>query len=210
MGESASLKNLFLFGFLTFVLLAPGMVRGQEKVLFSGIPASKVEVLAHVNEKVTKTPPAGNKAVITKNGLEMTYNFTTKGHDAFMAEFPVNVKKFNYFEVTFTAETKGMRPYLVLTDAGNEKHYYAFSSPSSLKRQAIKITGRQKMGSFVLLKNRHKGEYYAYRWGGDDNQILNFPVKKLMIGINDHPDTFVGKGKIIFHSITFSERKMKK
>lgn len=212
MPESASGKSFLYFGLLTFALLTAGMSYGEETILFSRLSPAKVKVLAHVNEKVLQAPPKGNLVTVTPRGLEMTYHFTTPGHDAIMAEFPVDIKIFNYFEVTFTAENTGMRPYLVLTDAGNEKHY----SPLQLARyysrasQIIKKKGKQKMGSFVKLKNDHKGEYFAYRWGGDDNQILNFPVKKLMIGIDDHPDSFKGKGKIIFHSITFSQRKVKK
>lgn len=206
------MKKIFPTTFFLLLSIFAMRANGDETVHFSKIVPSRLKVLAHVNEKVLRTPPAGNKVQVTEKGLEMTYNFITAGHDAIMAEFPVDIKKFNYFEVTLTAENAGMRPYLVLTDAGNEKHYSPLQNARYYSRatQIVKKTGKQKMGSFVKLKNDHKGEYFAYRWGGDDNQVLNFPVKKLMIGIDDHPDSFKGKGKIIFHSITFSERKVKK
>ena len=198
-----NLKKWMLASFALPAFFLAVSASGEEKIFFAKLSAPKVT--AHVDEK-NAPPPEGNKVVITGKGLEMTYNFTTGGHDALMAEFSVNISEFDDFQTLITAENPGMRPFIVFTDAGNEKHYYSMKHHNQFRNQALK-KGKQLLKSFVLHKNKHKGEYFGFRWGGDDNQTLDFPIKKITIGINDFPDSFTGKGKIIFHSISFMAKK---
>lgn len=157
---------------------------------------------AHVNGK-NAAPPQGAKQSVTPAGIVLDYVFATGGHDACMVEFPVDRKAFSQVTVEITADRPGHRPFMVLTDRNDEKHYFSLIDSREIKKQTIKRAGRQKLVVPVKIGNSHPGEYFAFRWGGDDNQTIDFPVKKIMLGLNDSPDESTGSGRIVFHSITF-------
>ena len=161
-----------------------------------------VVLTAHVNGKNAAIPQGADQTV-TPDGIVLDYVFATKGHDACMVEFPVDRKAFSQVTVEITADRPGHRPFIVLTDRNGEKHYFSLIDSREIKKQTIKRAGRQKLVIPVKIKNSHPGEYFAFRWSGDDNQMIDFPVKKIMLGLNDHPDESTGSGRIVFHSITF-------
>lgn len=161
-----------------------------------------VVLTAHVNGK-NAAPPQGAKQIVSPDGIVLDYVFATKGHDACMVEFPVDRKAFSQVTVEITADRPGHRPFIVLTDKNGEKHYFSLIDNREIKKQVIKRAGRQRLVIPVKIKNSHPGEYFAFRWGGDDNQVIDFPVKKIMLGLNDYPDESTGSGRIVFHSITF-------
>lgn len=161
-----------------------------------------VVLTAHVNGK-NAVPPQGAKQTVSPDGIVLEYVFAARGHDACMVEFPVDRKAFSQVTVEITADRPGHRPFIVLTDKNDEKHYFSLINNREIKKQVIKRAGRQRLVIPVKIKNSHPGEYFAFRWGGDDNQVIDFPVKKIMLGLNDHPDESTGSGRIVFHSITF-------
>lgn len=167
------------------------------------LPEIKTAVLtAHVNGR-NAPAPKGAKLAVTTDGIVLDYVFPSKGHDACMVEFPANQKRFKEVTVEITADKPGHRPFIVLTDKNGEKHYFSLVNDRRISRQTIKKAGRLKLTIPILIKNSHPGEYFAFRWGGDDNQVIDFPVKKVMLGLNDYPDESTGSGRIVFHSITF-------
>lgn len=186
---------------LFFVLLSAScfLSAGERTLDLSKV---KCKFTFHTNEK-NAPMPEGSKMEVTGNGIEMTYHFPSSGHDGCMAEFPVNIPGFTRIKVEFTAFDTGHRPYIVFTDRNNEKHYFALLHHKAFSHQKIKRKGRQGKWIDIPVKNNHPGELFAYRWGGDKNQKIDFPVKAIMLGQNDSPDTFIGKGKIIFHKISF-------
>lgn len=170
---------------------------------FLNLSAVKPVVLsAHVNGKNAPVPKGAAQTVMPE-GIVLDYVFPSKGHDACMVEFPVDQKTFSQITVELTADKPGHRPFIVLTDKNGEKHYFSLIGSRRIKDQAIKKAGRQKLTTRIQIKNGHPGEYFAFRWGGDDNQVIDFPVKKIMLGLNDYPDESMGSGRIVFHSITF-------
>lgn len=161
-----------------------------------------VVLTAHVNGK-NAVPPQGAKQTVTHDGIVLDYVFATRGHDACMVEFPVDRQTFSQVTVEITADRPGHRPFIVLTDRNGEKHYFSLIDSREIKKQTIQSAGRRKLVTPVKIWNSHPGEYFAFRWGGDDNQVIDFPVKKIMLGLNDYPDESTGSGRIVFHSITF-------
>ena len=157
---------------------------------------------AHVNGK-NAAPPQGAKKTVTPDGIVLDYVFPSSGHDACMVEFPVSLKAFSRVSVEITADQPGHRPFIVLTDKNGENHYFSLINTKLIKAQTIRKAGRRKLVVPIRVKNSHPGEYFAFRWGGDDNQVIDFPVKKVMLGLNDYPDESTGSGRIVFHSITF-------
>ena len=157
---------------------------------------------AHVGGR-NAAVPQGAKMTVTPDGIVLDYVFASKGHDACMVEFPVELKAFGQVTVEITADQPGHRPFIVLTDKNGEKHYFSLIDKKDIKAQAIRKAGRQKLSIQISIKNDHPGEYFAFRWGGDDNQVIDLPVKKIMLGLNDYPDESIGSGRIVFHSISF-------
>ena len=157
---------------------------------------------AHVDGR-NAAVPQGAKMTVAPDGIVLDYVFPSGGHDACMVEFPVDLKAFRQVTVEITAEQPGHRPFIVLTDKNGEKHYFSLVNTKVIKAQTIGKAGRRKLVIPVKAGNSHPGEYFAFRWGGDDNQMIDFPVKKVMLGLNDHPDESTGSGRIVFHSITF-------
>lgn len=164
------------------------------------------QVKAHVNEQNAPLP-AGASAKRTENGIELNYVFPSAKHDALMIEFPMNVPASDSVTVELSAAQTGHRPYLVVVDAGNEFHYLSLIPIDLISHQVIRKTGRQVLTAPLPLKTRHPGEAYASHWGGDGNQRIDFPLKRVYIGLNDYPDSFQGKGKIILHTIKFTKGK---
>ena len=177
-----------------------GSAAAEETLRLSEV--KPVAMTAHVNGK-NASVPAGAKLAVTADGIVLDYVFASSGHDACMVEFPVNQKAFQQVTVEITADKAGHRPFILLTDRNGEKHYFSLINSRKISEQTIKRTGRQKLVTPIRIKNSHPGEYFAFRWGGDDNQVIDFPVKKIMLGLNDYPDESTGSGRIVFHSITF-------
>lgn len=190
---------------ISAVLLSSSLLWGQGETLDLS-KVKSVKLTSHVNGK-TAPSLKGTSFTVGKEGLTLNYVFASKGHDACMVEFPVNLKKFNTYTVRFSVPAPGHRPFMVLTDKNNEKHYFSLPPTRRIADQAIKRKGSQSYTGKIQITNKHPGEYFEFRWGGDDNQKIDFPVKKLMLGMNDYPDTFQGKGKITFHSMTFQMKK---
>ena len=184
------------------ILLAGCAVVGSAAEETLRLSEVKPVLTAHVAGKNAPVPK-GAKQSVTPDGIMLDYVFPSKGHDACMVEFPVNQKEFKEVTVEITADKPGHRPFIVLTDKNGEKHYFSLINSIKIGAQAIKRAGKQKLTTPIRIKNKHPGEYFAFRWGGDDNQVIDFPVKKIMLGLNDYPDESTSSGRIVFHSITF-------
>ena len=186
---------------LSLLILAVCPLSAQKTVLdLSKVKAP--EISCHINGKSAKLPP-GTEFTVGKEGITLHYNFPSPGHDACMVEFPVELKKFTSFAIRISVPEPGHRPFMVLTDKNGEKHYFTLTGTRRIASQVISRKGTMTLKGEISIANKHPGEYFAFRWGGDDNQRIDFPIKKLMLGLNDSPDTFRGKGKITFHTMTF-------
>lgn len=148
---------------------------------------------AHVNGKPAQAPE-GAGCKVTEAGIELSCVFSSPGHDAGMAEFPLNEGAFSEVTLDRTIADCKQGVFIVLTDRNGEKHYFGFPAGGN---------GRHSVTAKVKVRNEHPGEHFAWRWGGDDNQTLDFPVKSVMLGVNDRPDAFTGEVKAVFHKLSF-------
>ncbi len=173
----------------------------QERVM---MPADiKNPVLsAHVNGKPS-APPEDAALRSESDGLHMDYVFASAGHDACMVEFPVNQDAFTRLTVELTVSAAGSRPFVVLSDCSGEKHYFSLINTRNIADQSLKKPGRHVLSIPIPAQNQHPGEKFAFRWGGDDNQRIDFPVKSILLGLNDFPDEAQGSGSCVFHKISF-------
>ena len=181
--------------FLALVLSA------QERTILLSSVKNPV-MTAHVNEKPAPVPD-GAKVSVGKDGIQMDYVFPSAGHDACMVEFPVNQGPFSTLTVKLSVSGPGHRPFVVLTDKNGEKHYFSLVNTRNIAGQSLKKAGEHTLSIPVPVRNEHPGERFAFRWGGDENQTIDFPVKSVLLGLNDSPDEFKGTGRIVFHSISF-------
>lgn len=173
----------------------------QERVM---LPADIKNPLlsAHVNGKPS-VPPEGAALRCEGDGLHLDYVFASAGHDACMVEFPVHQDAFSQLTVELTVSVAGSRPFVVLSDLSGEKHYFSLINTRTIADQSLKKAGRHVLSIPIPEQNQHPGEKYAFRWGGDDNQRIDFPVKSILLGLNDYPDAVQGSGSCIFHKISF-------
>lgn len=148
---------------------------------------------AHVDGKPAPAPE-GTSVAVTEEGVKLVCNFTSAGHDAAMFSFDVNEPAFSSLTMSYTVSDGRQVAFVVLTDANGESHCFKSGAVNSGQRQTRKLA--------IKEKNDYPGEYFATRWGGDDNQRIDWPVKKITLGINDTPDTFTGGVKATFHSLT--------
>lgn len=198
----SNLVVLFTLGWASMFAQEKGLT-----VNFKDLPEFKLT--AHVNEKPAALPE-GTSAKKNDSGVEITYNFTSPKHDAVMIEFPTMIPYVDSVTVDLTVEKPGHRPFIVVTDANGECHYFSLIPTSKIADQVIKKSGRQTLNAPLILKNKFLGERFAYRWGGDNNQKIDFPIRRVMLGLNDYPDAFTGRGKIILHTIKFNVKGSEK
>ena len=149
-----------------------------------------LELKAHVNGKPA-APTAGTKLSTGEAGVTIACDFTSAGHDAAWVEFPCELGACGEVVLDRTLSDSKQKVFVILTDSLGESHLFNFCAGAS---------GRAKVTARILAENKAVGEYFAFRWGGDDNQKIDWPVKKVALGVNDQPDTFVGKASVTFHS----------
>ncbi len=173
----------------------------QERALTSA-DIKNPALSAHVDGRPAE-PPEGAALRHEADGLRLDYVLASAGHDACMVEFPVHQEEFTRLTVELTISAAGPRPFVVLSDSGGEKHYFSLVNTQNIAGQALKKPGRHTLSIPVPAQNQHPGERFAFRWGGDDNQRIDFPVKAVMLGLNDFPDDVQEKGSCVFHKISF-------
>lgn len=153
-----------------------------------------VTLKAHV-KGCPSVPTADTKVRTDGSGIALSCDFTTDGHDAAWFEFPCELTAFRRMVLDRTLSDGRHQVFVILTDSGGESHLFKFSGASGRGRTEVEI----------LSENENPGEYFAWRWGGDDNQKIDWPVKTVAFGVNDRPDAFVGKVDAVFHSFETHE-----
>ena len=148
---------------------------------------------AHVDGKPAPAPE-GTSVAVTKEGVKLVCNFTSTEHDAAMFAFVTEQAAFEEMDVDFTITDGRQLVYAVLVDANGENHCF--------KCEAVNSNVRTTRTLKVKETNDHPAEYFAWRWGGDDNQRIDWPVKKIFLGVNDTPDTFTGRVSVVIHKLT--------
>ncbi len=153
-----------------------------------------VNPAAHVGEKPAP-PPEGCKVENRNGKFVIDYVFTTPQHDAFMFDLAKDIPVCENISFTVSGEGKGHELFIVLYDAGGEAHFAALGAlPESGKK-----TFNLRLGK--LLPKVEPFERYASKWGGDGNQTVDLPVKKITLGINDVPDTSMDRGQIVIENL---------
>lgn len=152
-----------------------------------------VNLAAHVGEK--PAPPPDGCRVENRNGkIILDYAFTTDRHDAVMFDLVHEIPVAENLSLRLTGG-KGHELFLVLYDRSGEAHY--------AKLTAIRDDGPRDY-SFQLSKLMpaiKPYNVYASKWGGDGNQELDLPVKRITIGINDIPDTAQERGQLVIENL---------
>ena len=155
---------------------------------------------ANVNEKPAPLPK-GAAVTKTAEGIMLKYVFPTVKHDALMFDFDVDIPEFSHFSLTMDGDKSKHAMFVVFEDVNKESHYAILGKSSQLTKLGSRSYSLDK-----VLPYFHK-QVHSFRWGGDKNQKIDFPIKKVTLGINDYPDTFIGNGQIVFKDITFSLKK---
>ena len=165
-----------------------------------------VRLKTYADEKPLVAPPPGNAVQPTAEGVELQYAFGSDRLDACMFEFDTDIGEFNNIAVTMVGDNSKFRPFLVLRDAGGESHYFPLSPSNAIAEQLINWSGKKTIERPVSVKNPFPANVYESRWGGDNNQTIDFPVKSVTLGLGKYPDATKGSGKVSFEKIVFSQK----
>lgn len=150
-----------------------------------------LELKTHVDGRPA-APPADATLLVDDKGANLVCDFTSAGHDAAWVEFPFKFGACSEIVLDRTISDAKQKVFVILTDSADESHLFNFDTG---------INGRAKVKARIVAANKAPGECFAFRWGGDDNQKIDWPVKRIALGVNDQPDTFVGKVDVSFHSV---------
>jgi len=187
----------------TNITQVPAYAKGVVKE-FALSDLRDIHLRTHVNEKLA-APPPGNAARLTATGVDLEYAFNTDKHDACMFAFDIEIPTFDQVAVTTTADNSKFRPFIVLKDAGGECHFFPLIDSKRISGQLINWSGKKTVTREIAAQTPF-GDLYASRWGGDDNQTIDFPVKSIILGLGKYPDAAKGTGKISFEKIVFSRK----
>ena len=147
---------------------------------------------AHIAGKPA-APPEGSKLVRNGGSFALTYNFTSRGHDALFFELMQNLNSATVLTAKVKGDGKGHSLFAVVKDRSGESFF--FPGP------AITFRGWKTIRIKFAYPKVNPGEKYASVWGGDGNQHPDFPLQGIVIGLNDTPDTAVDTGTIIIKDI---------
>lgn len=154
--------------------------------------ASVTGPYAHIAGKPAP-PPAGSKLARKDGAFILTYNFTSKEHDALFFELKQNLNSATELTAEVNGDGRGHTLFAVVKDKSGESFY--FPGP------AVAFKGWKKIRIKFKYQKVNPGERYASIWGGDGNQHPDFPLQGIVIGLNDTPDTAVDTGTIIIKDI---------
>ena len=150
-----------------------------------------------------------NQVRQTPQGIEVDFDLNTPGEDACFVTIDLpETASFNQIKTSLNAEYSGqIRPFLVLEDAGGEQHYFPMCPNRILNLQKLNGKGDLTLTTPIRVKNVHASDRISQRWGGDRNQRIDFPVKRITLGIDDLLDGTPASGKICFKTLEFIEKK---
>ena len=149
-----------------------------------------------------------NQVRQTPQGIEIDFDLNTPGEDACFVTIDLpGTAPFNQIKTSLHAEYSGLvRPFLVLEDAGGEKHYFPMCPNRILNLQKLNGKGNLTLSTPIRVKNVRGADRISQRWGGDRNQRIDFPVKRITLGIDDLLDEKPARGKICFKTLEFIQK----
>ncbi len=163
----------------------------------------KWKVSCHQGEKPAALPAgvALTKATVDKKSCaKLDYNFTSPKHDAVMLSTKANVASGEVLSIDICGDGSGHAFFVVLMDKSGESHYLPVARLSWKGWRTLYVSVSK------LFKTPDIRNVSATHWGGDGSQVLEFPITKITVGINDKPDSFKGKGSIWLGKIQIFEK----
>ena len=134
-------------------------------------------------------------------GVCLHYYFTTSGHDAvYITRENLFIPSGNILSLTVNGDNSKHRLFAVLKDRSGEFHVLQLSTITWEGEKTVYQNFDHLKVPPVIPETRS-----ATHWGGDNNQVLDYPITSITIGINDKPDIFRGEGDIYFKRIDIFE-----
>lgn len=127
--------------------------------------------------------------------------FPSERHDSCMISIPGDFDYFEELEIIAKGDNAEHKLFLVITDLNGENHFIG-QFPLTEKNTNFIFSAKP------FLTAPLEGVKKAECWGGDGNQKIDWPVKKITIGINDIPDTFKGKFKAEIEKIIIKKQNI--
>ncbi|MDD5482322.1 MAG: carbohydrate binding domain-containing protein [Kiritimatiellae bacterium] len=167
-------------------------------------PAADWEIFCDQGERYgvkTRAARVKREQVEGRDCLRLDYRFETAGHDCVMIRAAANAgEKAGLAAVTMYGDGSGHELFLILEDNGGENHYLPIT-PVYWKGWRTVYRAMDK-----LYRPPRKHEIHATCWGGDSNQVVDLPLKRITVGMNDWPDEYRGRGRVWLEKAVFLDR----
>lgn len=151
-----------------------------------------VNIRAHINEKNDLLPDGGSVSN-ENNTFIINYSFTTSGHDAVMFDIVREIPSCAKVSMEITSNGNGHRLFFVLVDKNDESHYVIKPLNLDFKQRNVTMSLR--------LDKEEPYSIFDSKWGGDGNQHLDMPLKKITVGVDDMPDKTIEKGTVTIKNL---------
>lgn len=162
---------------------------------------------SNVNAWVAKTHQDGKSADIKKYNISfekgildghsagvISYNYSTPGEDAVMISRDVSILKGDSITVSLKGDGCKHSLFVIFEDVSGEKHFLPMGIISLTEPVIRKVKFNSLLESPGLnIEPTH--------YGGDKNQKIDFPIKKITIGISDEKDDNKNSGKVFISNI---------
>lgn len=147
---------------------------------------------AHINEKNALLPD-GASVLQENSSFIINYAFTTPGHDAVMFDIVKEIPSCAKVSMEVSSNGKGHRLFFVLVDQNDESHY--------VTKPLVLDFEQRKLVMSLTVDKEAPYSIYDSKWGGDGNQRLDLPLKRITIGVDDRPDSTIENGTVIIKNL---------
>jgi hypothetical protein len=134
-------------------------------------------------------------------GLELPYRFTRDNtFESRFARLPLEAAKCRYVLLDVEGDGSGNKLFIIVHDGSGEQHLVG--------EFTLSWKGWQEcVGNLTAFLGSPPGKQrFHTRWGGDENQRLDFPIKRVDIGVAKRGARTQDKGQVRFRNLRFVDR----
>lgn len=124
--------------------------------------------------------------------------FPTSGEDAAMITRDVALPRGNMLTLTASGDESNHQLFAVFEDASGERHFFPVGGLFWKGWKTFSVQFDH------LTRSPGKHVIEATHYGGDGNQVIDYPIRKLTLGLSDREDAFVGKGELVLARVRIS------
>jgi len=146
---------------------------------------------------------AGNTLKPAADGwVCLNYEFGTDFEDSVYITRETNIGAGTVLSLDVDGDNSGHQLFAVLMDSDGESHFVLLPAITWQGRKTI----RQNIAGLANQPDA-PGARSAIHWGGDGNQVLEYPIRAVTVGVSDKTDQFTGRGSIGLKNVRLLKTK---